>query len=268
MSAITRVFEREDGGALIAYLMGGDPNRRASIESVGAAVRGGADMVELGVPFSDPIADGRTIQAAGMRALAAGTTPRDVLGIAREVKRRWGVPIIIMTYLNPVNAMGTETFLDEAKRCGVDGIIVPDLPVEEASGFSEGARSRRIDPIMLAAPTTTERRMRLIAESTSGFLYLVSVLGVTGARTRLDGMVSGLVARARRSVGDDLPLAVGFGISRPDHVRTVLSHGADAAIVGSAIVQNVEKNLRHPKAMAKAIESYVRTMKEATSPRV
>ena len=263
MSAIADVFRREQG-VLIAYLMGGDPTMRASMRAVGAAVRGGADMVELGVPFSDPIADGRTIQAAGMRALSSGATPRGVLSLAKQVKIRYEVPVIIMTYLNPINAMGIGPFLDSAKGSGVDGVIVPDLPVDEAARFGHEAKDRGVDAILLAAPTTSGERMRVIARSATGFVYLVSVMGVTGARAGLDKLVPRLVARARSAVGDGVPLAVGFGISRPEHVRHVLASGADAAIVGSAIVERVADNLGNVKSMEREIERYVRSMKEAT----
>jgi tryptophan synthase alpha chain len=264
LSEIAGVFEKQSGGVLIAYLMGGDPSPKVCIEAVGAAVRGGADMVELGIPFSDPIADGRTIQGAGMRALSAGTTPMGVLGIAREAKHRWGIPIIIMTYLNPIMAMGPEEFLYRAKESQVDGVIVPDQPIDEAAEFIRGAKSRGIDPILLASPTTTEERMRLIAENASGFLYLVSTQGVTGARSRLDKIVPKLVARARRSVRSRVPLAVGFGISRPGHVRQVLRRGADAVIVGSAVVERVERNLGDTSSMTRAVEEFVRSLKATT----
>jgi tryptophan synthase alpha chain len=265
MSGISDVFERQSGGAVITYLMGGDPTEKVSLQAVGAAVRGGADMVELGIPFSDPIADGRTIQGAGLRALSSGTTPRVVFRIAKEAKRLWGVPVIIMTYLNPIVAMGVDGFLDAAGRSGVDGLIVPDMPAEEALDFARAAKEHKIDPIMLAAPTTTEARMRLIARNASGFLYLVSLMGVTGARARLDTLVPGLVARARRSVGDALPLAVGFGISAPEHVKQVIRSGADAAIVGSALVERVERNLGDAVAMTREVERYVRSLKLAAT---
>ncbi|MDG6898182.1 MAG: tryptophan synthase subunit alpha [Nitrososphaerota archaeon] len=265
MSRLTDVFRLEAGGVLIAYLMGGDPSPEICEEAVGAAVRGGADIVELGIPFSDPIADGRTIQAAGTRALSGGTNPGTVLRIAKRAKKRFGVPIALMTYLNPVNAMGAAVFLERAKGSGVHGVIIPDLPVDEAGDFGAEARRRGVDSILLAAPSTTEKRMRMIAQSASGFVYLVSVLGVTGARARLDRFVPRLIARSRRTLGPEIPLAVGFGISRPEHVRQVLESGADGAIVGSALVEKVAANLGNERAMIAEVERYVGKMKAAAS---
>ncbi len=244
--------------------MGGDPDLETCQKVIGAVVRGGADILEVGVPFSDPIADGKSVQAAGVRALKSGTRPADVLGLVAEVRKGSDVPVALMTYYNPVFARGAEEFLDASKKSGVDGIIVPDLPLEEAGAFGRAARKRGIDSVLLAAPTTNPERMKKIVASTSGFLYLVSLLGVTGARETLREGTVNLVKFARRYTEGKVPLAVGFGISKPEHVKAVLGAGADAAIVGSAIVDRVGRLAGEDRGGLKAIEDYVRSLKEAT----
>lgn len=251
-------------GALVAYLVGGYPDLEGSLEAVGAVVKGGADLVELGIPFSDPIADGRTIQAAGASALAAGVRPGDVMRIAAEARARYDVPVVLMTYYNIVYANGVERFLREAKKMGVDGVIVPDLPFDESEAYSRLSRKVGVDAILLAAPTTPDARMRKLVERTSGFLYLVSLLGVTGARASLGGDTTQLISRVRRLTERKVPLGVGFGISRPEHVREVIAAGGDAAIVGSALVDLVSKHQRDRGTMARELELFVRSMSAAT----
>lgn len=264
MSRIREMFDSIDGGALVAYVMGGDPDLEASVGVAEAVLRGGADIIELGIPFSDPIADGRSIQAAGVRALKSGTKPADVLRIASYVKKTRDVPVVVMTYFNPILAKGPAAFLDAARRSGVDGVIVPDLPLDEARKFGSAARARGIDSVLLAAPTTGEERMKKIVANTSGFLYLVSVIGVTGAREQLKDSTIRLVKFAKRFTQGKVPLAVGFGISRPEHVRTVIGAGADAAIVGSAIVDRVAAIEGGEDEALGRIEAYVRSLKHAT----
>ncbi len=243
--------------------MGGDPDPKTSSEVIDAVLRGGADILELGVPFSDPIADGRSVQAAGVRALKSGTRPADVLRLASEVKKAHDVPVVLMTYFNPIFSRGASPFLDGAQKSGVDGVIVPDLPLDEAGAFGKAARARGVDAVLLAAPTTTEEHMKRIVANTSGFLYLVSVLGVTGVRKELEESTVELVKFAKKFSRGKVPLAVGFGISCPEHVRTVIRAGADAAIVGSAIVDRVaEVGKGKGKALGE-IEDYVRSLKDA-----
>ena len=244
--------------------MGGDPDPQVSVDVAEAVLKGGADIIELGIPFSDPIADGRAVQAAGVRALKSGTKPADVLRIATEVKRARDTPVVGMTYFNPILSRGASAFLDAARRSGVDGVIVPDLPLDEARKFGSAARVRGVDSILLAAPTTGEERMKKIVANTSGFLYLVSVLGVTGAREQLKDSTVRLVKFAKRFTQGKVPLAVGFGISKPEHVRTMIGAGADAAIVGSAIVDRVAAIDRGEDEALTRIEAYVRSLKRAT----
>lgn len=251
-------------GALVAYVMGGDPNPSASLEVADAVIRGGADILEIGIPFSDPIADGRSIQAASVRALGSKASARDVLNTAGAVKKRHGVPVVLMTYFNPVYALGEGKFLDLAGKAGVDGVIVPDLPLEEALIFGRAAGKRGIDSILLASPTSGEARMKRLVANTSGFLYLVSVTGVTGARRKLASETVELVRFARRYTGGRVPLAVGFGISTPEHVRSVIEAGADAAVVGSAIVDIVERLAAGDDEALDRVEDFVRSLKSAT----
>ncbi len=251
-------------GGLIAYVMGGDPNPSLCMDVIASVVKGGADVLEIGLPFSDPIADGRSIQEAGQRALASGTRPTDVLEIAAATKKEHDIPIALMTYYNPVFSAGVDSFLQEAASHGVDGLIVPDLPLEEAAPVISAAKKRGIDSILLAAPTTSDERMKRIASASTGFLYLVSRLGVTGARDELNSEIGRLVGTARRFTEGRIPLAVGFGISSPAQVNSAIAAGADAAVVGSAIVDKVALVSKDRTVALADIEGFVRSLKEAT----
>jgi tryptophan synthase alpha chain len=226
-------------GALIGYLMAGDPDPERSYAYARALIAGGVDVLELGLPFSDPIADGPVIQAASVRALRAGTTPAVVLELVRRLRRESPIPIVLMTYYNPILAMGEAQFCKRCMNTGIDGLVVPDLPVEEAEPLLAQARRTRIDVVFLATPETDDGRLERIAQATSGFLYLVARYGVTGASTEMGPAFWGLIQRVRAHLPEELPLAVGFGIARPEQVRTVLRAGAQGAIVGTAFVQRV-----------------------------
>ena len=207
-------------------------------------MRGGADLIELGVPFSDPIADGPVIQRAGERALAAGTTLAGVLEIARQIRAYVSeVPLLLFTYLNPVVRYGLERLAKDAAQAGIDGCLLTDASVEEAHEYIGAMHRHGLDTVFLAAPTSTERRLKLVAQYSTGFVYLVSRTGVTGERDSLSDAVAPLV-NAMRAV-TDLPLAVGFGISRPEHVAQVAAQ-ADAVVVGSALVRVIEKHAGSP----------------------
>ncbi len=240
-----RALKARGEGALIAYLMAGDPDLERSFAYARATIEGGADILELGIPFSDPVADGPTIQAAGQRALRAGTTPQRVLELVRALRERTDVPdipIVLMGYYNPVFRLGEGRFVDEAVAAGADGVIVPDLPLEEAGPLLEAARARGFALIFLATPETPEARLRRLGEASQGFLYLVGRYGTTGAREALAPQTVELIRRARRALPEGLPLAVGFGLARPEHVRGVIQAGADGAVVGSRLVLEVERN--------------------------
>ena len=268
MNAIKEAFQKAkaqaNGGALIGYIMAGDPNPELTSKIADALIRGGVDILEMGLPFSDPIADGPTIQAASVRALAAGTTPMMVLEIAKQIKQQHDVPIVVMTYYNPVFRLGLERFCRSAKDCMVDGLIVPDLPVEEADDYTKAANAYGLDTIFLAAPSTTNQRLTKIIECSSGFLYLVSHYGVTGAKTTIEDSTVQLIKRVQPFTSGRIPLAVGFGISKPQHVQRIIQAGADAAIVGSAFINIIAKHQGNEDLMLKQLKETARSLKSAT----
>lgn len=257
---IARLFEnlKQTGSkGLIAYLTVGDPSPDRTPALVEALQRGGADLIELGVPFSDPIADGPVIQRAGQRALAAGTTLRKVLAAAARIRERSEIPLLLFTYLNPVVRYGLEPLARDAASAGIDGCLLTDASVEEAADYVDAMRRHNLDTVFLAAPTSTERRLRLVAQYSTGFIYLVSRTGVTGARESLSNTVAPLVSAVRAV--SDLPLAVGFGISRPEHVAE-LGRQVEAVVVGSAIVNLIER-YRDDNSLESRLESFVRELK-------
>ena len=268
MSAIEkrlRELKEKGEGALIAYVCGGDPKPKYTFEIVDALIRGGADIIELGIPFSDPIADGPTIQAASVRALKAKTTPIGVMEIARRVKEKHGsVPLAALTYYNPIFRMGLERFFKLASNCEIDGVIVPDLPVEEAEEYKRVAEDYGLATIFLATPNTSTQRLERIISYTSGFLYLVSIFGVTGARERIHELTLQTLKRLLPHIRGRVPLAVGFGISELGHVRTIIRSGANGAIVGSAFVEIVEKYQGNLVEMVREVKEKASQLKAGT----
>jgi tryptophan synthase alpha chain len=263
LSDISKVFRsRGDSGVLIAYMMGGDPNIDASYKLAKAAISGGADIIELGIPFSDPIADGRSIQAASVRALQSKTTPDDVIRVGTKLKRDFHIPIVLMTYYNLVYSKGIRNFFDAMNKGQIDGIIIPDLPVEEVHLLREQAGTKSVDVILLAAPTTPSQRLVKIAGLTNGFLYLVSVVGVTGARSEIKDASLEFVSKAKRLTNGRVPLVVGFGVSKPSHVSRFINAGADGVVVGSAIVDFVS-SLKESPNLFEEVEKFVGSLKEA-----
>lgn len=257
---IARLFDnlRQSGRkGLIAYITAGDPAPERTPALVEALVRGGADLIELGVPFSDPIADGPVIQRAGERALDAGTTLAKVLEIAREIRRTSEVPLLLFTYLNPVVRYGLDALARDAAAAGIDGCLLIDASVEEAADYVAAMHRCNLDTVFLATPTSTERRMKLVAQYSTGFIYLVSRTGVTGERDQVSSQAAPLISSMRAVTS--LPLAVGFGISRPEHVAQA---GADveAVVVGSAIVRMIEQNIENAS-LELQLESFVRELK-------
>lgn len=244
---IGRLFDRlraEKRPALITYITAGDPSPARTPALVAALERGGADLIELGVPFSDPIADGPVIQRGSERALKAGTRVATVLEIASEIRKRSEIPLVLFTYMNPLLRYGLERLAHDAVACGIDGCLLTDLSVEEAEPYTAAMRRAGLDTVFLAAPTSSERRLRLVAQYSSGFVYLVSRTGVTGERAALSASVTPLVQAMRQVT--TLPLAVGFGISTADQVRAV-GEMADGVAVGSAIVRTVEQYAASPE---------------------
>jgi tryptophan synthase alpha chain len=257
---IAATFSRLRAGktpGLVTYVTAGDPDLPRTAGILRALDRAGADVLEIGVPFSDPLADGPVIQRATERALAAGTTLSGVLDLLEQLRPELHAPIVVFSYANPILRLGAERFADRARAAGVDGVLVLDLPIEEADGFRNLLTARRIDTILLLSPTTTDERLRKAVSLGSGFLYAISRLGVTGARDRLADGAQEMVQRIRQA--SDLPVALGFGISKPEHVREV-GRWADAAVVGSALVSviadaGIADDLNH------RVEEYVRWLK-------
>ena len=244
---------------LVAYLTAGDPSLAATEQFVLALASAGADVIELGVPFSDPVADGPVIQRASERALRGGTTLSGVLLLVKSLRAKTEVPLVLFSYFNPVLQMGLERFGDTAKAAGADGVLITDLTPEEAIDYRAAMSSRGLDTIFLAAPTSTDERLALIAKSTTGFLYVISRTGVTGAKEQLAEELPALARRVRRFT--NLPVAIGFGISLPGHV-SLLGGLADAAVVGSVLVEEIER-AGNVGAAAAALAARVRLLKGA-----
>jgi tryptophan synthase alpha chain len=248
------VFKKKPG--LVIYFTAGDPDLATTREMALAAIDNGADVIELGVPFSDPLADGPVIQRASERAVAKGTRLTDVLGICKEIRAaRAEAGIILFSYLNPVLQMGLEAFAKAAKEAGADGVLLTDMIVEEAGEYLKVMHAAGLVPVFLAAPTSPDERLKAIAESSQGFVYAISRVGITGTQAELASDAKGLVERLRKFT--KLPIALGFGVSTPEHVRAV-GEFADAAVVGSAIVGLIEKT---PAAEApRAVGEFVRSL--------
>jgi tryptophan synthase alpha chain len=244
---------------LVAYITAGDPSLEATERFVLALAGAGADVIELGVPFSDPVADGPVIQRASERALRAGTTLAGVLSLVKSLREKTDVPIVLFSYFNPVLQMGLEKFGDAASAAGADGVLITDLTPDEGAEYRAVMTSRGLDTIFLAAPTSTDERLALIAEATRGFLYLISRTGVTGTKDQLADELPALARRVRRVTS--LPIAIGFGISLPGHV-SLLGGLADAAVVGSALVEEIER-AGSVEAAAEALAARVKLLKGA-----
>jgi len=259
-----RELRRHGEGALIAYLTGGDPDPKTFLANSTALIEGGADIVEIGIPFSDPIADGPVIQASSMRALSNGTTPLGILDMIRELSSQFPVPFVVLSYYNPILAMGLDRFLQKARESGVDGIVVPDLPVEESEEFRNLSLKRNVDNIYLAAPNTSRTRLRTVLDKSKGFLYLVSLYGVTGPRDSLSPQALEAIRAVKSLARGKIPVSAGFGISQPEHVSAVIQSGADGAIVGSALVRIVGDHLDDPGEAETQLKKTVQSLKEAT----
>ena len=260
MSRLDETFARlraEQRTGLVAYVTAGDPDLPRSAEVIRAVDRGGADVIELGVPFSDPLADGPVIQRATERALAAGTTLAKVLDLAASLRADVAAPLVLFTYANPMVRMGVTAFARRAREAGIDGVLVLDLPPEEAGEARAAFVAEGLDTIFLLSPTTSVERIRRAAELGGGFLYGISRLGVTGARADVADSAESLAARVRAET--TRPLALGFGFSRPEHVRAV-GRWADAAVVGSALVQVVADHAGNPD-LGGEVERYVRWLR-------
>lgn len=248
---------------LIAYITAGDPSLEATEEIVLAAAGAGADVIELGVPFSDPIADGPVIQRASDRALRTGTTIHGIFDLVGRLRRKSQVPLVLFSYFNPILQVGLEKFADRAAQVGIDGVLVTDLIPEESSEYRRIVRAAGLDTIFLAAPTTPPERIGHIAEVSTGFLYLVSRTGVTGQRESMPEDLASLIARTRKATS--LPLAVGFGLSQPEHLRA-LAGKVEAAVVGSALVAEIERS-SSPAGAAESVAARIAALKRGARDR-
>ncbi len=258
-SRIANLFsacKAENRKAFIAYLTCGDPSPAQTAALVLALERGGADLIELGVPFSDPIADGPVIQRASDRALRAGATLPQLLDIVREVRRQSQIPLLLFSYMNPLLRYGFEKLARNAAEAGIDGVLLTDLCIEEAGAPVRRLREQGLDTVFLGAPTSSERRLRLVAEHSSGFIYLVSRTGITGEQDSLSAAAAPLAARMRALT--DLPIAIGFGISTPRQVAEV-ARISDGVVVGSAIVKFIETHATDSR-LPDALESFTRSL--------
>ena len=258
MSKIAKAFE--NGTAFIGFLTAGDPTIDKTVEYVLAMEEAGCDLIEIGIPFSDPMAEGVVIQDANVRALKHDTTTDDVFDIVRRVRQKSDVPLVFLTYINPVFFYGYEKFFKRCAELGVDGIISPDLPYEEKGEIADIARDNGVDVISLIAPTSSER-IKMIAADATGFIYVVSSLGVTGMRSEIKTDLGAILSDIREVT--DLPLAVGFGINTPKQASEI-GNIADGVIVGSAIVKLIEQ---HGENASKVLKEYVKSMKEASNQR-
>jgi tryptophan synthase alpha chain len=255
MSQISDVFQNPRRKALVPYVTAGYPDAAATMKAVPLLAENGADIIEIGIPFSDPLADGATIQNASFRALQRGMTTRRCLEMARELRKQVRTPLVFMTYLNPVFHYGYERFCADCAESGISGLIVPDLPPEEGMELEAFARQRDIDVIYLLAPNSTGERIRAVAEKSSGFIYLVSVTGVTGARESLPEALEGFIARVRKATRQ--PLCVGFGISTAAQARQI-AQIADGVIIGSRIIRLMESD-----ASLKSVGEFTREIRQS-----
>ena len=253
-------LRNKNQGALVAFIVIGDPDYDTSLRISRKIIDAGADILELGIPFSDPIADGHTIQEADIRALDNGMNTDKVFGFIKELRKYTDVPIGVLCYYNLVYQR--TTFYSDAGKAGVNSILIADVPIEEYGGVLQQSKKNKLDTVLMISPLTSDSRIKKIVSSVTGFVYVVSRLGVTGAKSDLQESTLRLVKRIKKF--SDKPLCVGFGISKPEHVKAVVKAGADGAIVGSAIVEFIGKNLKDKKKMLGEIQSYVKEMKNAT----
>jgi len=257
VSRITSVFTKANHTALIPYITVGYPSVETTFKVVPLLANSGCDIVELGIPFSDPLADGATIQQASYQALLQGVTPRLCFEVAQELRRQVEIPLVFMTYYNPVLRFGLEKFCSKCAEVGIDGLIIPDLPPEEGEELEQSTQRHEIDLIYLLTPTSTEERINLVVSRSSGFIYLVSLTGVTGPRDKLPEELESFVTRVRERT--QKPLCVGFGISTPQQARRI-AKVADGVIVGSRVIQLIKDD-----ASLEKVGSFIKRLKDALS---
>ena len=261
MRTYKEVFSELNRAALIPFFVIGDPDFDTSLAIVKTAIDAGADILELGVPFSDPIADGPTIQKADIRALRSGMTVRKALQFVREIKRYKDIPIGLLMYYNLVYQYGTGKFFRDFHQAGVNSVLIADLSIDDADEITAPAAAAGVDTVFMVTPNTETERMKLIASKTTGFIYTVSVLGVTGSREKLSDTVEGLVGKLKKLTA--VPICVGFGISKPEHAEAIASAGADGVIIGSRIVQLIEENLGNREKILSEVSTFLSDVRSA-----
>jgi tryptophan synthase alpha chain len=250
--------------ALICYVVAGYPDIKTSEHIITSLINGGADIIEIGIPFSDPIADGATIQDAIQSSLISGTTPDMCLELASRIRKTFpNIPLIIMTYSNILYRIGYMQFAEKAKENGIDGLIIPDIPIEESKEYLNTVQNTGLSTIFLVSPNTSEKRLKMISRICTGFLYVISVYGTTGERKGFDEYTIESIKRVKKvTAADELPLAVGFGISTPQHVKYMVDAGADAVIIGSAIIKKI-KEIKDKKLLFNTLNKFIYELKNS-----
>ena len=261
MKSYKQVFSKLNRAAVIPFFVIGDPDYKTSLSIVKTAIDAGADILELGIPFSDPIADGPTIQKADIRSLKNGMTVKKALEFIREIKKHKDIPIGLLMYYNLIYQYGTEKFFKDFHQAGVNSVLVADLSIDDADEIVTPARKAGLDTVFMVTPNTQRQRMKLITSKATGFIYAVSLLGVTGSREKLSDSVKGLVSKIKKET--DVPVCVGFGISTPQHAAEVAKTGADGVIIGSKIVGIIEKNLDNVNRCLDETVAFIRKVKAA-----
>lgn len=261
MKTYRDIFEKLDRPALIPFFVLGDPDRQRSIELIKTAIDAGADIIELGIPFSDPIADGPTIQKADIRALDAEINCRAAFEMIEQIKQYHDIPIGLLMYYNLICRYGTEKFYQKAASVGVNSILVADLCVDDAGEIEQLLKNNGLDSVYMVTPNTSEIRQKKIVSLCSGFIYTVSTLGVTGARDQLGDQVKPLISSLKAQT--NTPICVGFGVSKPQHASELAAAGADGVIVGSAVINIIEKNLTDQKKTSSEMATFIKQMREA-----
>lgn len=265
MKTYKQLFSELDRAALIPFFVIGDPDFDTSLAIVKTAIDAGADVLELGIPFSDPIADGPTIQKADIRALNAGMNVQKAREFIEKVKNYKDIPIGLLMYYNLIYQYGTQKFFSDFHKAGLNSVLVADLSIDDADEITGPAASAGLDTVFMVTPNTDSERMKLIASKTTGFIYMVSLLGVTGSREKLSDTIEGLVDKLKKLTS--VPVCVGFGISKAEHAAAVASAGADGVIIGSKIVQLIENNLGNREKILAEISTFLSDVKSAISPR-
>lgn len=248
--------------ALIAYVMAGFPSESGTISAVRGLVKGGADIIELGFPFSDPLADGPVIQNASFLSLKKGMNIAKFLNIVKKIRRETNIPLVLMTYTNLLYKQGYDKFMSTIKNAGIDGLILPDMAIEEAGEFLKVAKKNDIDTIFLISPNTSSERIEKISDASSGFLYLVSVFGITGGQQQFQDYTIQAIRNAKKILNGKIPLGVGFGVSNPEQAKFIIGNGADAIIVGSAFLRLIEKTSQSK--IENKIRSFTKSLKKTT----